>query len=151
IRRHVVEHAGAARDEGAVAHAGATRGARHAGLREHDDALAEHGAPRDPRLRHDQAVATHHATVRDHHQIVELAAAPDARAAEPRAIDGRVRADLDVVLEHHVADLRHLLVLAALVELVAEAVAADHHARLEHDAVAEPAAFADHHARVEPA
>ena len=75
----------------------------------------------------------------------------DARRAEARAVHRRVRPDLDVVLDHDVAHLRHLLALAPLVELVAEAVAPDHDARLEHDAVAVPAALAHHDACVQAA
>jgi len=46
--------------------------------------------------------------VRDVHEVVELRPAADARRAESPAIDGAVRADLDVVLDDDGADLRDL-------------------------------------------
>ena len=63
------------------------------------------------------------------------------------AVDGGEGADLHVVLDHHDADLRDLLVAAVRVAREAEAVAADHRAVLHHHAVAEPAALAHLHAR----
>ena len=52
------------------------------------------------------------------------------------AIDGRVRADLDVVLEHDRADLRHLVVPPIRSGREAEAVAADDRAVLHDHAIA---------------
>ena len=51
------------------------------------------------------------------------------------AVDGGQGADLHVVLDHHDAHLRDLLVAAVLVAREAEAVAADHRAVLHHHAV----------------
>ena len=78
------------------------------------------------------------AVVPDLHEIVDLRAGADARAARLRAVDARVRADLDVVFEHHVSDLRDSF-RSALDERPAEAVAADDAAGVQHDAVADDA------------
>ena len=53
-----------------------------------------------------------------------------------RAINGGIRADLDVVVNDHVADLEHFAV-PALVEDVAVAVRADDRAGVDGDAVAD--------------
>ena len=46
--------------------------------------------------------------VADLHEVVDLGAGADPRLAHRGAVDGGVGADLDVVLDHHRADLRHL-------------------------------------------
>ncbi len=97
-----------------------------------------------------------HHVVGDLDQVVELRAPADAGDAERGAVDAGVGADLDVVLHHHDADLRHLVVarpppLAHQVEGEAEAVRADDAARLQDDAVAQHAALAHHHVVVEQA
>ena len=48
--------------------------------------------------------------VRDLHEVVDLRAGADARLADGRTIDRRLRADLHVVLDDDAADLRNLLV-----------------------------------------
>ena len=111
--------------------------------------LPTSGAPPETRLRHDCGVRTDHTVVSDLDQVVDLHAALDAGGAQPRAIDGRVRADLHVVLDHHVPELWHLLVLAAFVELVAEPVTTDRHARLEDHSISDRAPLAYHHAGME--
>ena len=79
--------------------------ARHAA---EDAALADRVLPamadagRHRRVRADAAV------VRDHDEVVELDAVFDDGVADRAAVDGGVRADLDVVTDGHAADLRHL-------------------------------------------
>ena len=47
--------------------------------------------------------------------VVELHTVADVRGAQRRAVDARIRADLHVVADLHIADLRKLQILAALV------------------------------------
>src|SRR5690606_6646019 len=47
--------------------------------------------------------------VRDLDEVVELAAVADDRVVERAAIDGAVRADLDIVADHDAAELGNLL------------------------------------------
>ena len=63
--------------------------------------------------------------VGDLHEVVDLGAAAHDGAAERRAVDGDVGAELHVVLEHDGAELGHLVMAAAALH-VAEPVAADH-------------------------
>ena len=73
----------------------------------------------------------------------------DARLADRRPIDRRVRADLHVVFDHDAADLRNLLVRAVRPPGEAEAVAADHGAVLHDHAVADHHVLADRHVGVD--
>src|SRR5258708_1892652 len=81
----------------------------------------------------------------DLHHVVDLGALSHDRPAEPGAVQGGIGADLDVVLNDHHPDLRDFLV-PAVDELVAKAVGADHHTRLEPDALPEDARGAEHDA-----
>ena len=76
--------------------------------------------------------------VADLHEVVDLGALADDRVARRAAIDRRVGADLDVVLNDDAAHLRHLQ-MPARAEREAETVLADAHARMQDDAVAEQA------------
>ena len=75
--------------------------------------------------------------MRDLHQVVDLRAGADARLADRRPIDRRVRADLDVVFDDDVGVLRDLQVRAVGLLGEAEAVAADDGAVLQDDAIAD--------------
>ena len=72
----------------------------------------------------------------DHHQVVDLAAAADHGVGPAAAVDRAVGADLDVVLDQHAAELRHLEV-AVGAEREAEAVLADARAGVDDHAVAD--------------
>ena len=61
---------------------------------------------RNPRLRAQDAVRADRDVVRDLHEVVDLRALADVRAAETRAVHGRVRADFHVVVDLHDAGLR---------------------------------------------
>src|ERR1017187_3953770 len=67
-----------------------------------------------------------------------------------RAIDPHVRANLDVVLDDHIADLRNLQPLRAVLHIT-EAVAANHRAGVNADAVADADVVVDGDVRVEQA
>ena len=104
-------------------------------LPSHDDVVFDHRAAGDPDLRGQQHAPPDRDAVRDVDQVVELAAGADARFADRRPINRRVRADLDVVFDDDVGVLRNLDVRAVGLLREAIAVAADHHAVLQHDAV----------------
>ena len=61
---------------------------------------------------------------------------PIVRAAGLRAVDARVRADFDVIVEHDVADLRNSFE-TPVDERPAEAFASDHASGVQHDAIAD--------------
>ena len=126
--RHVVEHRRLAADARPVTDGDAVRDSRLPG---EDDAVADGRAARDAGLAAQDTRPSDAHVVTDLHQVVDLGARSDARLVERRAVDRRVGADLDVVLEHGDADLRHLEVAPAARD-VAEAVGADHRAGVEH-------------------
>ena len=107
-----------------------------AGLPRDDDPIAQARRTGDANLRHDQAEFPDRAVVSDLHEVVDLGAGADDRVVDAAAIDRRVGADLDVVVDDAPADVRNLLV-SALREDVAEAIAADPGARVRDDAIAD--------------
>ena len=147
-RLRVIEHAGHAADPAAVRDAHAV-GDRRAAADQH--AVAQHDAAGQRHVRGERAVLAHLHVVAHVDLVVQLAAAPDARDVEARAVQRAVGADLHVVADLHRAHLRDLDVPAVLVLPVAEAVLADDRAGVHHDAVTQPAARAHHDARVQPA
>ena len=74
--------------------------------------------------------------VRDLHEVVDLRAGADHRVVDAPAVDRRVRADLDVVLDDAAADVRNLQMLAVALH-VAEAVGPDPRAGVNRHAVAD--------------
>ena len=104
------------------------------------DVVADDGRTRQAGERGKRAVFSDAAVVADLHQIVDLRAGADSRASGLRAVDAGVRADFDVVVEHDVADLRNALE-PAVDERPAEAFAADHASRMQHDAISDNAAL----------
>ena len=95
------------------------------------------------RMRADAAV------VRDHDEVVDLDAFLDDGVVERTAVDGGVRADLDVVTDVHAADLRHLDP-GAFLGRVAETVTADHRAGLDDATPAEHDVMPDEYPRHQP-
>ena len=77
-----------------------------------------------------------HDVVPDLDEIINFRALADDRVLKGAPIDGRIGADLDVVLDDDPADLRHLEVPAGA-HGEAEAVLADAHARMDDDPVAD--------------
>ena len=80
------------------------------------DLTGQHGevaynhAPRYPNLRDNQAMAADRAVVSDMHKIIDLGALADYGIAGGAAVDGRIGADLDVVLDDGPSDLWDFLV-----------------------------------------
>src|SRR5690349_4683061 len=101
-----------------------------AGLAAEHGVVPHAGAAGDPDLRTEDGVAADRDVVRDLHEVIDLRPLPDDRAAETGPVQGRVGADLDVVLDHDVPHLGNLF-MAAGNEFVAETVGADDHPRLE--------------------
>src|SRR6185437_3262875 len=85
------------------------------------------------------------AVVRDLYEIVDLGPLDDSRRSGLSTVDARVGADLDVVAELHVADLRDLA-KRAVDEDVTESVASDDRSRLQHDALSRNATVEQHRA-----
>ena len=88
--------------------------------------------------------------VADLNLIVELDAFLDNRILERAPIDGRVRADLDIITDAHATDLRNLDP-AAVIFCDSETIGADHGPGVNNRAVADRAARIHHHARVKAA
>src|SRR6185503_3637036 len=91
---------------------------------------ADVGAAGDTDAAGDRAVRADARVVADLHLVVDLHALLDEGVIERAAVDGGVGADLDIVADAHAADLRNLDPAAALVG-EAEAVRADHCARVD--------------------
>src|SRR5262249_54935346 len=99
-RLDTLGHTGAGGDDRAVADRDVLVGSDLAG---HHSIGAPRGPARNPRERGHDRVFADLDVVADLDQVVELRAPPDARAAEPRAVDAAVGPDLYIVLDHHAA------------------------------------------------
>ena len=129
---NVIHHAGLRADRDLVAN---LQVPGQPGLRRDDGVAAEPGAAGYAALPDEQAVLADDDVVRDLHEVVDFRAAPDDGRAERAAINARVRANLDIVVNDDVADLKHLAMLAR-VEHVAVTVRADDRAGVDADAMA---------------
>src|SRR5580658_10329577 len=101
---HVAPHAGLSGDGRARTDVHVTA---RADLSRDLDEVADRGRTGEPGLRRDCAEFADAAVVTDLHQVVDLRAVTNLRAADLRAIDATVSTDFDFVVEHHVADLRN--------------------------------------------
>src|SRR5438067_10336155 len=90
-------------------------------------------------------------SVRDLHEVVDLRAGLDARLADGRSIDRGVRAKLHIVFDDDGGDLRNLFVRAVAAPHETVAVAADDHAVLQDDAMANRHALANGDVRMNDA
>ncbi|CAM2159505.1 hypothetical protein PT2222_50344 [Paraburkholderia tropica] len=162
------------RREGARVDAGLGQRLRDARLRRDDHVVAQRDVPRDAdraadhavladaraagdtRAARDHGVSADAAVVADLHKVVDLHALFDDRVGHGPTVDRRVRADFDVRSDRDAANLRNLdpatrarLALAREIGREAEAVRADHGARMHDRARAELAAVIDRNARIE--
>src|SRR4030095_2198745 len=96
-----------------------------------------------------QHVAADGDTVANLHEIVDLRARLDARFADRRTIDRRVRAQFHIVFDDDGGHLRDLFVGAVTATDEPVTVAADHDAVLQHDAIAERHALSDRDVRMD--
>ena len=113
-------------------------------------ALADGGAAGDPGAAGDDRVRADAHVVADLHEVVELDALLDHGVLDGAAIDGGVGADLHIRAHAHGAHLGHLDPRAALGR-EAEAIPADHHARLQHGCAHRPARCRARASRAPPA
>jgi hypothetical protein len=134
-------------DEGAFPDSQMTR---RTGL-SHDDRSATHDrAPGKTRLGHDQGVFANIAVMSDLDEIVDLRAASNPGLVQGRAIDGRVRADFDIVFDDDATTLSHRDGTTGFVRHVAEAVRAEHDSGLKYDAIPDSSVFTQNSAGVDP-
>src|SRR5204862_2784357 len=105
----------------------------------------------DADLRGEQHAAPDRHAVGDVHEVVDLGAGADARFADGRPIDGRIRADLNVVFDDYQGRLRNLEVRAVRLPREPESVAAEHDAVVQNHAVSDNDAVANRGVRVHDA
>src|SRR5208283_2750685 len=106
-----------------------------ADLAANDGIVADLSASRNAGLCRDHDVISNATVVADMHQVVELRAHPDDGLLQRTPVDGAVGADLDIIANHKLPDLRELLIAAVhLVAHEAEAVGAEHRTRVHHNA-----------------
>ena len=134
VRRHVVGNPALGHDSAVLAD-GQMPG--HPDLAAELHAVAERRAAGQPDLGTHERRAAHVRAVADLDQVVDLGRGADARGPRSRAIDGRVRADLDRVLQLDRTGLRLGHDRPVRQRHVAEAVAAHDHPALQHHAVAD--------------
>src|SRR5881409_3765122 len=99
------------------------------------DEITQLGAAGDAGLGDDQTMLTQGNVVGDLDEVVDLCAPTDRGRPERAPIDGSVRADLDVVMNDDVPDLRDLA-MGAGIEHVTESVRADDGAGMNADTLA---------------
>ena len=98
--------------------------------------FADLGAAADTILGDDNAVFANDDVVADLHEVVDLCALADHGVAQCPSVNRAVCSNLDVVPDHHAADLQDFAVMI-LVENVAVAVGADDGAGVNADTVAQ--------------
>src|SRR5215207_6276421 len=108
--------------------------AYHPDLASDYDEVLQRRRTRDADLRDDYAVAPDDHVMTDLDEVIDLGPLADDPVAARAAIDGRVGADLDVVLDDDAADLGHLPV-PARAHGEAETVLLDADARMQDHAV----------------
>ena len=97
----------------------------HSGLPRENHIIPQLGTPRDADLRNNQTMFADDDVMGDLHEIVDLRAPANPRRPQRPAINRHIRADLHVVADDHLPDLRHFAV-GAVVQHVAIAVGTNH-------------------------
>src|SRR5579871_1796876 len=108
---------------------------RNSRLRGDDTIISQARAAGETHLAHHQTMPADGHVVRDMYEVVDLRALADDRGTEGATVNGRVGADLHIIMDDHVTDLQHLAV-AAFVEHVAVAIRANDGASMDSDAMA---------------
>jgi hypothetical protein len=103
-------------------------------LRGDDAIVPEARAASETHLPHDEAMPANDDVMRHVDQIINLRALADDGGPERATVNGRIGADLDVVVDDDIADLQHFAV-AAFVENITIAVGADDSAGVDADAM----------------
>ena len=90
--------------------------------------------PANATLRSNNAMPPYTHIMGDLHEIIDFRAFTDSRVARGTAIDRRIGADLDIVLNNDAAELRHLG-RARLARHVPKAILANSYTRMQQDAI----------------
>lgn len=115
-----------------------------------NDILLDGDTAGEPGLRGYHDVFSDQAVVADVHQIVDFRASGDAGCIQGATIDRGVGADLDVVVDFELPDLRKFFITAGrLIANVAEAIAAEHRAGVNDHSVSETHTGIDCHIRIQ--
>ena len=117
-----------------------------AGLPGEDRTILHMRRSGDPDLRHDQTQRADAHVMPHVHEVVDLRARPDHRVIDAAAIDRGVCPDLDIIADYAAAYVRNLLV-RAIAEHIAEAVAANASARMNQHPPPDSRSRVDAHAR----
>src|SRR5256886_454114 len=117
-----------------------------AGLARQEHVIFDVGAARDPRLAGDETAGADAAVMPDLHEVVDLRPRPDDGVVHAAAVDGGIRADLDVVTEGAAPDRRVLArQRAALPRHVADPTRPEPPASVQDDPVPHPRPAVAHH------
>src|SRR6266571_1241441 len=119
-------------------------------LATHLHVLANARATRDSSLRYDHGVFPDHDVVRNLHEIINLHALANPRPAKPRAINCRVRADLDVVVDLNDAELLNFFV-SAIDLFKSETIRTNHCAAVDDYPRSDAASLPNGHPRINEA
>ena len=145
--RHILCHARLRHDDTLVSNGQMTR---DADLSRNGHAITDNGASGNTGERTNDAVLTNNAVMADLHKVVDLRASADAGPAKAATVNGRVRANLNIVANLGEANLGNLLMFA-VDGLVTKTVCAQDDPAVQSHAVAEDRALAKADARVEQA
>ena len=127
----ITHNAGLGSDHGLIANFQMVRNSR---LRGDHDVITELGAAGETDLSHDQTMTANRDIVGDMDEVIDFCTLTNDGGAEGAAIDGRVRANLDVVVDDDVTDLKDFP-MAALIEHVTKAVGANNGTGVDGDAM----------------
>src|SRR5919108_6452633 len=105
----------------------------------------------DTHLCRKQHVSPHCNAVRNLNEVVDLRTGANPGLADGRPVNGRIRADLHVVFDRDVADLRNFVMRSVGSSCEAETVAADDGAVLDDYTMPDPNPLANRYARVDHA
>ena len=120
------------------------------GLARDGHVVSDLGAAGDAHLRHHDAVLADRHVVSDLNEVIHLGSAAEDRGTQRGAVDGHAGADLHIVMQDHLSDLRNLAVLS-LVEHIPEAVRTDDRPGVDSDAASEHGAGIDRDVGKQPA
>src|SRR5205814_7238570 len=116
-------------------------------LTANQDTLTDPHTASNSGLRCDDRIRADHNVVRDLHEIVDLCSLLDPGSAKTGAIDGRVGADLDIIVDLYNSQLLNFF-LAAIDHLESKSVGANYRTAVNDHARANPGAFTNRHSRI---
>src|ERR1043166_3281233 len=87
------------------------------------DKITQPGAASDAHLGNDDAMLPHNYVMGDLHEVIDLGTFADDSRTEGAAIDGDIGADFNIIMNDHIANLRHLAVEPGLLlQYIAETI-----------------------------